>query len=495
MCCILFLTLIGLFATGSACAQEDEEETSRAGMVFMVTILIGIGMAVFLAEFAKRSSQVREREREEMKRADRNPMASAVLQKMRGLSGPAQAQKKTARAVAHLLEEKVEERVMSVKQELSKEYGQIIEEKNKEQTKLLNKFKSTIAEKKQTESIVRSIAEGLVVVNNTGEVLLMNPTAEKLLGVKKEQRLGKPLMEDVKDDQLFSIAKEAEGGTEKEIELSSKDDATKKVLRSSSAVIEDESGKTVGMVTVLSDITKQKELDQMKSEFIANVSHELRHPIGAIKQSLSIILNKTAGPITQHQEKFLANAKRNLERLALLIDNLLDLAKYEARKMQLSCEVGRIDSVINDVCDSLTMWAKSKEITIKKNVEEGLPEISFDPQRITQVLNNLVANAIKFTPAKGTVTIEVAKRKDDCIAVSVMDTGVGIAKENLGNIFDKFVQASERAPTDVSGTGLGLSIAKEIVELHGGKIWAESNAGEGARFIFALPLTPIAKES
>ncbi|PIZ82304.1 MAG: hypothetical protein COY02_00445, partial [Parcubacteria group bacterium CG_4_10_14_0_2_um_filter_41_6] len=257
-----------------------------------------------------------------------------------------------------------------------------------------------------------------------GEVLLMNPTAEKLLGVNKENKLGKPLLENVKNEQLFSLTKNISGGEKKEIELFSKDDSTKKVLRSSSAVIEDESGKTIGMVSVLSDITKQKALDLMKSDFVSNVSHELRHPIGAIKQSLSVILNGSAGPLTEHQSKFLSNAQRNLERLGTLIDDLLDLAKLEARKMPLKTEPCSVEKLIDETCETLGTWAKSKSIKIEKNIARNLPQTNLDQNKIIQVITNLVGNAIKFAPKDGKIIVEAKLvAANSKIEVSVIDTG------------------------------------------------------------------------
>jgi len=458
--------------------------------VFIITIIIGIVMGFMLAGFARRSAYLSEHRREKYKKTYGDTFMPDVLEKISPLSGSIESQKQVAAAVSNLLNQKVEEKVSTLKQELTQEYGKIIDEKNKTEAELRVKYKNTVAEKKQTESIVRSIAEGLVVVNNKGEVLLMNPTAEKLLGVNKENKLGKPLLENVKNEQLFSLTKNISGGEKKEIELFSKDDSTKKVLRSSSAVIEDESGKTIGMVSVLSDITKQKALDLMKSDFVSNVSHELRHPIGAIKQSLSVILNGSAGPLTEHQSKFLSNAQRNLERLGTLIDDLLDLAKLEARKMPLKTEPCSVEKLIDETCETLGTWAKSKSIKIEKNIARNLPQTNLDQNKIIQVITNLVGNAIKFAPKDGKIIVEAKLvAANSKIEVSVIDTGVGIEKENLEKVFDKFVQVGERTSSDMAGTGLGLSIAKEIIELHGGKIWAESEKGCGAKFVFTLPIT------
>ncbi len=149
-----------------------------------------------------------------------------------------------------------------------------------------------------------------------------------------------------------------------------------------------------------------------------------------------------------------------------------------------------VDRVIGEAIAGLDAWAKTKSITLEKIIGEGIPEVNMDPQRIGQVLNNLIGNAIKFTPGNGTITIEASLKSSDRnnVLVSVKDTGPGIPKEDLSKVFDRFYQTGERNLTDISGTGVGLSIAKEIIELHNGKIWAESGGAQGAKFVFTLPI-------
>ncbi len=395
-----------------------------------------------------------------------------------------------SKKISHVFNKELEKRINLTAQEISKKYNALIEEKTRNEEIALKKYKKAIVEKRDTEAVIRSIAEGLVVVDAEGKVIMMNPAAEKLLGVEKENTFGKKLTENLKEEQLISLIKSSPDKENKEIELSSPDDETKKVLRASSAVIEDENGKTVGMVSVLSDITKQRELERMKSNFIASVSHELRTPLIAIEKSVSLLLSKTTGPISETQEQFLKIAHRNLKRLSRLINDLLDLSKLEAKKMALERKISSIKEIIDETMETFNTWAETKSITLEKRIEENIPMVNVDPSRITQVLTNLIGNAIKFTPQGGAITVEAHHKKDaSCIEVSVADTGIGIDKQYLEKIFDRFYQTTERATTDISGTGLGLSICKELIELHGGKIWAESEKGYGAKFIFTLPLT------
>lgn len=462
-------------------AQTEEEGGSTVGarITYTFTILIGVFLALFLVGVARENNALKGQRG--LKKKSDTDLDAELMREIQKLAGSSPEQGKTALAISSLVKKKLE----SATEEVQNKYTKIIEAKTQEFQMVEQKFERTLQEKKQTEAIVRSVAEGVVVVNNKGEVMLMNPAAEKLLNTEKEEKIGKSLLADVQEGQLFSMAKEDESG-ERDIELSSTTDEAKKILRSSSAVIEDENGKTVGMVTVLSDITKQKELEELKSNFVASVSHELRNPIGAIQQSISVILDKTAGPLTEYQERFLTNALKNLRRLSGLIDDLLDLAKFEAKKMELKYEQASINKIVTEVFETMSTWAKNKDITLLKNIQASLPEISLDPDRIIQVLINLISNAIKFTPNGGTITV-AAEQKGELVELRVIDTGEGIDEKDLNKIFDKFQQVGKKS-RGVTGTGLGLAIVKEIVHLHGGEITVTSKIGEGTTFHVTLPM-------
>jgi PAS domain S-box-containing protein len=352
--------------------------------------------------------------------------------------------------------------------------------------------KKLFDDKQRLDNVIHHMAEGLVVVDPQGNIVMANPTAEKLLNISGKD-MGKPVKEVVRDEHLLTLVKkfstDKDEVIEKDVELFSHNDSTKKILRTSSAVIEDNNGNTIGMVTTLNDITKQKELERMKADFLSSVSHELRTPLVAIEKSIYLILNKTTGEVSDTQAQFLSIADRNLKRLTLLINDLLDLSKLEAGRMTVKRQPTLLDKIIGESVMTLNNWAKTKSVNIQVKILEALPEADVDPNRIIQVLNNLIGNAIKFTPADGTITVEAAFRREKGeIEVCVADTGIGISEENLSKIFDKFYQINEKVVSDVAGTGIGLTISKEIVELHGGRIWVESQQGHGARFIFTLPL-------
>jgi len=465
--------------------------------IYIITAIVSIITALLLVQLTRLSAQAKIKADEKAIRdaylashSINEDLNQTIYKEISELTDSEEFCKGISNKVSGILSREIEKRVTQTAQELRKKYESIIEEKSQDKEIAWKKYNKVLAEKKETEAVIHSIAEGLVVVDASGNVVMMNEAAEKLLGVSRIDKIGRPMLEGVKEEQLVSLAKNSPGEDTKEIELVSQENETKKILRASSAVIEDEDGQTVGMVSVLSDITKQRELDRMKSNFVASVSHELRTPLIGIQKSLSLILSKTAGAVSENQEQLLSIADRNLKRLTLLINDLLDLSKLEAGRMDIKREPCSIEKVITESIEGLATWAKSKSLNLEKEIESGLPEVNMDPNRITQVLINLIGNAIKFTPKDGTITVKASSSRGDGhdVQVIVQDTGIGIDKENVSKIFDKFYQVGERTPTDISGTGIGLSIAKEIVILHGGKIWVESERGFGTKFIFTLPL-------
>ncbi|MEE8360016.1 MAG: ATP-binding protein [Candidatus Omnitrophota bacterium] len=462
-------------------------------LIYIVTILVSIAIAFFLSHVARMSSQAKVREGAgerhlSMSLLDEDALKKTISDGICEVVESKQRRREISKAVSDIFANELEKRVELNTQELDKKYNSAMEQKTQSEEIAWKKYMKVLAGKKETDAVIRSIAEGLLVVDGKGNVVMMNPAAEKLLDVSKNDKIGKPMLENIKKEQIISMAKSTSGGKDKEIEIFSEEDETKKVLRSSSAVIEDENGQTVGMVSVLSDVTKQKELDLMKSKFVANVTHELRTPLVAIQKSISLLLSKTAGDVSSTQEEFLTLADRNIKKLSRLIDDLLDLAKLESGKMQVKPALTTIGSVIREAAVSFDAWANTKSIKIEERVQEGLPDVNIDAQRIGQILNNLIGNAIKFTPHGGMIIVEAVSNNMKEIEVSVQDNGPGIPKEDLDKVFDRFYQTGERNLSDISGTGVGLSIAREIAELHGGKIWVESEKKQGAKFIFTLPI-------
>lgn len=363
--------------------------------------------------------------------------------------------------------------------------------------RLEREWKRAVDDKERADAILRNLGEGLVVVDSEGKIQFLNPVAEKLLGLKLDEAKGAAISKLIKDEHVLALVKGSlrveNDQIPKEIEVKSLAGETERVVKASTAVIENEDGKTVGMVSVLNDVTKQRQLDEAKSKFLAHVTHELRTPLMAMQESLSLLLEGDVGEINTEQEKLVTIAQRNIERLSRLVNDLLDVAKLEAGKMVLQPTVFELQDMVRHVVESLQNWADNKELTIREIYPDEPVRVEADPDRLAQVVTNLLGNAIKFTPERGEISVEVIPEwlepgsEEPCVAVAVQDSGIGIPKEDQKRIFEKFEQVSFSSPKGVSSTGLGLTIAKEIVELHGGRIWVESDAGKGSRFSFVVP--------
>lgn len=241
----------------------------------------------------------------------------------------------------------------------------------------------------------------------------------------------------------------------------------------------------IGTTVILRDVTKEKEIDAMKTEFISMVSHELRTPLSITKEGLSLILDKVAGDITQKQEMILKTAKDNMDRLARLINNVLDISKIEAGKMEAKKERFNIVELAQQVMSTFEMKAKEKNIDLRVQFSDAGIDVFADRDKIIQVFTNLINNALKFT-LEGTIEVS-GKVSGDVIECVVSDTGIGISKSDLERTFVKFQQLGRAPGSGEKGTGLGLSIAKGIIEMHDGRIWIESELGKGTKFLFTLP--------
>ncbi len=231
-----------------------------------------------------------------------------------------------------------------------------------------------------------------------------------------------------------------------------------------------------------------KELNKMKDEFISIVSHDLRSPLANIMLSSDMFLMKTFGELTEKQKEVVQVIKKSSVHLSKMIDDLLDLARIESGRVELRRMAGKIGDVVKESINVMQFNAHEKKIDIKLNLPETEPEISADWLKLFQVTNNLISNAIKFTHEGGSVTISV-KYSQDNVEVSVKDTGQGIENDDITLIFDKFRQVKSKATRGEKGSGFGLAIAKNLIELHGGKIWAESRLGKGTTIYFTLPIT------
>jgi len=262
---------------------------------------------------------------------------------------------------------------------------------------------------------------------------------------------------------------------------------------SSISPLRNSEGVITRFIEVCEDITKQKEAEnkikeaiEAKANFTSMVSHELRTPLTTIEESIAVILDGLTGVINDEQKEYLTIAKRNVDRLARLINNVLDFEKLESGKMEFNTPEDDINEVVKEVQETMATMIVEKGLTLIVKTDDNLPRFRFDRDSIIQVLENIINNAIKVT-WKGSITI-ITDKGDDAIHVSVEDTGIGIRKEDMNKLFHEFEQLAKGKDRKTGGTGLGLAISKKIIEKHNGKIWAESEPGKGSIFHFTLPV-------
>ena len=348
------------------------------------------------------------------------------------------------------------------------------------------------------ENLFENAGDAILSTDMEDRILTWNHGAEVIIGYRKEEIIGEHLSILLPPERFHELAdmraKVQLSGALRDIEVQSKrKDGVMIYLSLSVSPITDVEGKIVGFLRVAKDITEKrryerrlKELDKLKSDFVSNVSHELRTPLTAIKGSVDNMLDGLTGDLNEKQSRYLVRIKSNADRLARLINDLLDLSTIEAgiklKRTNLS-----LPTVAREVVESVGPLAAEKFISFEIECVDNNLTAWADPDRTAEVLTNLLGNAIKFTPTRGKVTVSLARNGEDWVKVSISDTGPGISSAEASRIFDKFYQVSQPEQRKAVGTGLGLSIVKALVEMHGGKIWLESEAGRGSIFSFTLP--------
>ncbi len=348
-----------------------------------------------------------------------------------------------------------------------------------------------VSEKKKSETIVESIADPIIVTDNRGFVVLMNKAAADVLNVNPDEVTGKSLHAVIKDDrwaQKLSTARaEQPESLQRDALLRLERKGKNLYFRPRQTEILDEQGGPAGVVTLLQDVTRFKDLDEMKTEFLATVSHEFRTPLTSINMTVDILSREVVGSINPRQMDLLNAAKDDCNRLGKLIKELLDLSKLESGKQEMRKEIIGIRELLDESLKSLKLPFQEKNISLELAVAENVGEVSGDRQQLSWVITNLASNALRFTPEGGSVRL-TARRQKDGVCLSVTDTGPGIPQEAQLSIFDKFIQIKEPAETTPGSVGLGLAIAREVVEAHSGRIWVESQEGKGSTFYVTIPM-------
>ncbi|PTV93234.1 signal transduction histidine kinase [Halanaerobium saccharolyticum] len=361
---------------------------------------------------------------------------------------------------------------------LADEFNEMIS-KLKEYEKL--NVKKLLMEKEKSEAVVNNLSSPLIVTDKDHKIVLINETAKELFSLR-EDVLGTHFLEVIKAEEIFEYIKNPEAKEEKTFLLKKND--KKRHYRISTKQVIDEDEEYQFTVTLLEDITRLKEIDNMKSEFVSTVSHEFRTPLTSMNMGLSMVINEDTGELNEEQKELLEAAYEDVERLTELVNDLLDLSKIESGKIEMEFDKVDVNDIIEKTLNPFHKQAEEKEIELKFKQSEDNVFAYADPSKISWVISNLVGNALRYAD-EGKIEVD-AEIKGRRVLVSVADNGPGIPKEYQSKIFEKFVRAGSDKE-EKSGTGLGLAIAKEIITAHNGRIWVESEEGEGSTFSFYIP--------
>lgn len=346
-----------------------------------------------------------------------------------------------------------------------------------------------LEERNKSMAIVKSISDPLIVLDTNFKVLLMNHACEMFFNISEDNTINKHFLEAIRENDIFDhIEKVYRSTADKHVPKIITVDSEGKNFYFDTIVtkIRNEEDTIIGLVVLFQNVTKLKKLEKAKTEFVSTISHEFKTPLTSIMMGTSLIKNEGLGKLGDKQIEIIKTIEDDTERLSTLVNDLIQLSKIESDRALYHFEPCSIFGIVESCIKTFTEQVSIKEINLYSEVDEKLPKIMADYEKISWVINNLISNAIKYTNAGDYISVH-AKVKGKNMQISVKDTGMGIPDEYKERIFDKFVKVTSYH-TETSGTGLGLSIAKEIVTVHKGTIWCDSELDEGSIFTFTVPL-------
>lgn len=369
------------------------------------------------------------------------------------------------------------------------ELGELTMTINELAVKVKDAQESTESERQRLDGILRHMTDGVIGTDQRGRVLLVNDRALQLLNIRQEQAIGHSILRLLNIESQIAL----KGLLQKDTEVMIKhtDKGVDSILKGEFSIIRRETGFVTGVVCVLTDVTEQEKTEQEQRDFVSNVSHELRTPLTSIK-SYSEALSDGAWRDEKIAPQFLDVIQSESNRMIRMIANLLDLSKMDGGQITLQTDYVDLKRIINHILDRLVFTLESdsnagnyhfvREFTTRDIY------VDIDQDRMTQVIDNILNNAVKYSPDGGTITVKIEDNHRSVI-VRITDEGLGISKQDAEKLFDRFYRVDKARSREQGGSGLGLAISKEVIELHGGSIWVDSVEGEGSTFNFELPYT------
>ena len=362
---------------------------------------------------------------------------------------------------------------------------------------ILNNFdearKTADEEKNKTLAIITSFTDGLLVFDKEmfekgNKLILMNPQAENILEINSKELIGKSFDEMFPFPLIKPLIDLVKKGPQKIIR---RELAVKEILTVEVSVMPlTKRGRKIGFFIVLHDISREKEIEKIKSEFVSTAAHQLRTPLSAVKWTLRMLIDGDLGLMNPEQRTFLMQGYQSNERMIHLVNDLLDVARIEEGRTAYEFTLVNFEDLIDGVISETSQLSNKKKIHfVYEKLENRIPEIKADVQKIRLVVQNLIDNAIKYTPSGGQVTIFL-KNDNMKVEFKIKDSGIGIPASDISKLFTKFYRSKNAIRAQTEGSGLGLFIVKNIIEKHGGRVWVESEEGKGSTFSFFLPVEP-----
>ncbi|TYS85032.1 cell wall metabolism sensor histidine kinase WalK [Rossellomorea aquimaris] len=350
-------------------------------------------------------------------------------------------------------------------------------------TKRLQEAQATTeGERRKLSSVLSYMTDGVIATDRKGRVILINDPAADMLNVSRETVVSQPIVSLLGLDEEYTFDDLSNEQDSIILDYSTKEKPY--ILRANFSIIQKETGFVNGLITVLHDITEQEKIDLERREFVANVSHELRTPLTTMRSYLEA-LAEGAWQDENIAPQFLDVTQNETERMIRLVNDLLQLSKMDSKDYRFNKDWVDFILFFHKIIDRFEM-TKNVNVTFNRFLPEKAMFVEVDQDKITQVLDNIISNALKYSPEGGTITFK-ALEKSGYIEISVSDQGLGIPKENLEKIFERFYRVDKARTRQMGGTGLGLAIAKEMISAHGGDVWATSTEGKGTTITFTLP--------
>ena len=375
------------------------------------------------------------------------------------------------------------------------ELGELAETINDLSYKVKDAQETTESERQRLDSVLRHMTDGVLATDRRGKIIIINSRAMDLLSISQDRAIGQSIMKVLKLGEKFTFRQLLE--TQDELILNIPTDDQDTILRGEFSVIQRESGFISGLVCVLSDITEQEKVEQERRSFVSNVSHELRTPLTSVKSYTESLIDG-AWEDEEIAPEFLKVISTETDRMIRMITDLLNLSRMDQGKQDLNREFVSINELVAHIIDRFEMVLKSeqyrnKKYTIERDFTQRTLWVEIDQDKFIQVIDNIMNNAIKYSPDGGKITCKLMETHNS-VVISITDEGLGIPRKDIGHVFDRFYRVDKARARSMGGTGLGLAISKEVVQLHGGKIWVTSVENKGSTFFISLPYIPMDEE-